>query len=299
MIAQEIAQMRPQLVHKMIITVTGPAGGVGISKVAGVTYLDIVRGWLSSQNPNSSFRPQDCPEGSALAKNSGAIEGAPENRGQGNHHSALPQEQLKALSRWGQSAQPTFQGPSACLSPMAIAPHGSSSKHPRFGARLRTASLIIYADSGHGRCSNSMEDSATRRSKFLATQQRPETRQANMKALVFKKGMAEQIHIAFAMRLGQCPGQDEFLVQVHALGFNPIDYSDSEGTFKTIFRFQRPARWASDLAGVRGRNWKSRALAQAGRCRLRQFFDRGTGALAEFARCPRARPRSNRQISTL
>src|SRR5437867_6144647 len=39
MIAQEIVQMAPQLVRKMIITGTGPAGGVGISKVARVTYL--------------------------------------------------------------------------------------------------------------------------------------------------------------------------------------------------------------------------------------------------------------------
>jgi pimeloyl-ACP methyl ester carboxylesterase len=51
MIAQEIVQMEPQLVRKMIITGTGPAGGVGISKVARVTYLDMVRGWLSRQDP--------------------------------------------------------------------------------------------------------------------------------------------------------------------------------------------------------------------------------------------------------
>jgi pimeloyl-ACP methyl ester carboxylesterase len=47
MIAQEIALMEPQLVRRMIITGTGPAGGVGISKVARVTYLDMVRGWLT------------------------------------------------------------------------------------------------------------------------------------------------------------------------------------------------------------------------------------------------------------
>ena len=36
MIAQEIVLMEPQLVRKMIITGTGPAGGEGISKVARV-----------------------------------------------------------------------------------------------------------------------------------------------------------------------------------------------------------------------------------------------------------------------
>jgi pimeloyl-ACP methyl ester carboxylesterase len=47
MITQEIALMEPQLVRKMIITGTAPAGGVGISKVARVTYLDMLRGWLT------------------------------------------------------------------------------------------------------------------------------------------------------------------------------------------------------------------------------------------------------------
>src|SRR5205807_2014223 len=51
MIAQEIVLMEPQLVRKMILAGTGPAGGVGISKVARVTYLDMVRGWLTFQDP--------------------------------------------------------------------------------------------------------------------------------------------------------------------------------------------------------------------------------------------------------
>ena len=34
--------MEPRLVRKMIIAGTGPAGGEGISKVARVTYLDMM-----------------------------------------------------------------------------------------------------------------------------------------------------------------------------------------------------------------------------------------------------------------
>ena len=37
----------PQLVRKAIITGTGPAGGEGIKKVTGITYLDIMRGLFS------------------------------------------------------------------------------------------------------------------------------------------------------------------------------------------------------------------------------------------------------------
>ena len=51
MIAQEIVLMEPQLVRKMIIAGTGPAGGEGISKVARVTYLDMIRGFLTRQDP--------------------------------------------------------------------------------------------------------------------------------------------------------------------------------------------------------------------------------------------------------
>src|SRR6266498_6058933 len=51
MIAQEIVLMEPPLVRKMILAGTGPAGGEGIKKVARVTYLDMVRGFLTRQDP--------------------------------------------------------------------------------------------------------------------------------------------------------------------------------------------------------------------------------------------------------
>ena len=54
MIAQEIALMEPQLVRKMIIAGTGPAGGEGISNVPRVTYLDIVCLLYTSPSPRDS-----------------------------------------------------------------------------------------------------------------------------------------------------------------------------------------------------------------------------------------------------
>src|SRR6185369_10859272 len=65
MIAQEIVLKKPQLVRKMIITGTGPAGGEGISKVARVTYLDMIRGFLTRQDRGSSCSSQGRPAGSA------------------------------------------------------------------------------------------------------------------------------------------------------------------------------------------------------------------------------------------
>jgi hypothetical protein len=54
MIAQVIAQQEPQLVRKMILAGTGPAGGEGIDQVTRVTYVDTARGLLTRQDPSSS-----------------------------------------------------------------------------------------------------------------------------------------------------------------------------------------------------------------------------------------------------
>src|SRR5436189_1066042 len=51
MIAQVIAQQQPQLVRKLILAGTGPAGGEGIDKVTRITYLDTTRGLLTRQDP--------------------------------------------------------------------------------------------------------------------------------------------------------------------------------------------------------------------------------------------------------
>src|SRR4051812_24282038 len=47
MVAQVIAQQQPQLVRKLILAGTGPAGGDGIDKVTRITYLDTARGLIS------------------------------------------------------------------------------------------------------------------------------------------------------------------------------------------------------------------------------------------------------------
>jgi len=51
MIAQVIAEDEPELVRKLILTGTGPAGGKGIKEVVWVAQLDTLRGLLSRQDP--------------------------------------------------------------------------------------------------------------------------------------------------------------------------------------------------------------------------------------------------------
>ena len=51
MIAQVIAHDQPQLVGKLILAGTGPAGGEGITNVTKIAHLDFVRGALTLQDP--------------------------------------------------------------------------------------------------------------------------------------------------------------------------------------------------------------------------------------------------------
>ncbi len=51
MIAQVIAQDAPQLVRKLILTGTGPAGGEGIKNVSRLSHLDTLRALFTLQDP--------------------------------------------------------------------------------------------------------------------------------------------------------------------------------------------------------------------------------------------------------
>jgi pimeloyl-ACP methyl ester carboxylesterase len=68
MIAQVIAQQQPQLVRKMILAGTGPAGGEGIDKVTRITYLETARGLLTRQDPKQFLFFTRTPNGRRAGK---------------------------------------------------------------------------------------------------------------------------------------------------------------------------------------------------------------------------------------
>jgi NADPH:quinone reductase-like Zn-dependent oxidoreductase len=106
-----------------------------------------------------------------------------------------------------------------------------------------------------------------------------------MRALVFKRyGRADQI--VFADIPQPTPGPDEILVQVHAVGLNPIDYMIPKGTFKPILRFHLPATLGSDLAGVVVEVGSRVTRFKPGDAVFASIFDLNGGALAEFAVVP-------------
>ncbi len=152
MIAQEIALMEPQLIRKMIIAGTGPAGGEGISEVARVTYLDMIRGFLTHQDPKQFLFFTRTPDGIRAGKEFLArLKERSQNRDKAATVSVL-QAQLKALRRWGSKAPADL---SQIHQPVLVANGDSDRMVPSknthdLARRLPNSDLIIYPDSGHG-----------------------------------------------------------------------------------------------------------------------------------------------------
>ena len=79
---------------------------------------------------------------------------------------------------------------------------------------------------------------------------------------------------------------DEILVNVYAVGLNPIDNMIPTGIFKPVLHFTLPATLGSDLSGVVIAVGSSVTRFAPGDEIFASIFDRGTGSLAEFAVVP-------------
>ena len=106
-----------------------------------------------------------------------------------------------------------------------------------------------------------------------------------MKALILKRyGKSGQLAFADIPRPTIKP--DEMLVQVHAVGLNPIDNVIPKGTFKPILKFKLPATMGSDLAGIVVEVGSRVTRFKPGDAVFASIFDLGAGSLAEFAVVP-------------
>jgi pimeloyl-ACP methyl ester carboxylesterase len=170
MIAQEIAQMEPQLVRRMIIAGTGPAGGEGISKVARVTYLDMLRGVLTHQDPKQFLFFTRTPGGIRAGKEFlGRLKERAQNRDQDITVTAL-RAQLKALRRWGLKEPEDL---SRIRQPVLVVNGDSDRMVPSkntndLARRLPNSELIMYPDSGHGGVFQYHADFVPKALEFLA-----------------------------------------------------------------------------------------------------------------------------------
>ena len=106
-----------------------------------------------------------------------------------------------------------------------------------------------------------------------------------MKALIFNR-YGKRDNVTFAEIPRPVPKPDEILVQVHAVGLNPIDTMVPKGTFKPFLKFQLPATLGSDLAGVVVEVGNRVTRFKPGDAVFASVFDLGRGSLAEFAVVP-------------
>ncbi|UJR62409.1 NADP-dependent oxidoreductase [Dickeya zeae] len=106
-----------------------------------------------------------------------------------------------------------------------------------------------------------------------------------MKALTFKR-YGKSPEIGFAEVPYPTLKPDELLVEVYAVGLNPIDNMIPTGMFKPILKFPLPATMGSDLAGVVKEVGSRVTRFKPGDAIFASLFDLGLGSLAEFAVVP-------------
>ena len=169
MIAQVIAQQQPQLVRKIIIAGSGPAGGEGINKVTRITYLDTARGLLTRQDPKQFLFFTRTPNGRRAGKEFLARLAERTNDRDKAISVRSFRAQLKAIHRWGQQRPADL----ASIHQPVLVMNGDSDKMVPtkntidLHRRLPNSQLVIYPDAGHGGVFQFHQDFIKRALAFL------------------------------------------------------------------------------------------------------------------------------------
>ncbi|MFG2953628.1 alpha/beta fold hydrolase [Streptomyces sp. NPDC048291] len=152
MVAQVIVQDEPDLVRKLILTGTGPAGGEGIKDVTRLSNIDTVRALLTMQDPKQFLFFTRTANGRRAGKEFLArLKERTQDRDKAISLGAY-RSQLKAIHRWGLE-QP--QDLSVIHQPVLIANGESDRMVPTKNSydlerRVPNGELVIYPDAGHG-----------------------------------------------------------------------------------------------------------------------------------------------------
>ena len=151
-VAQVIAQEEPQLVRKMVLAGTGPAGGEGIDKVTPITLRAMVKGWLTFKDPKTYLFFTRTSNGKTAAREFlKRLKERKEDRDKAISPVAF-RAQLKAIHAWGKQAPSDL---SSVRQPVLVANGDQdlmvpSSNSADLARRLPNARLKLYPDGGHG-----------------------------------------------------------------------------------------------------------------------------------------------------
>jgi pimeloyl-ACP methyl ester carboxylesterase len=152
MIAQVIALEEPQLVRKLILAGTGPAGGEGIKNVTRLSHLDTVRAAFTLQDPKQFLFFTRTANGRRAGKEFLArLKERTENRDKAISIRAYL-TQLKAIRRWGLDAPADL----SVVGQLVLVANGESDRmvpsnnSAELARRVPNSDLVIYPDAGHG-----------------------------------------------------------------------------------------------------------------------------------------------------
>ena len=151
-ISQVIALEEPQLVRKIILAGTGPAGGVGIDRVNQVMVRALIKGGLTFRHPEYYLFFTSTANGRRAARTFlRRLKERRYNRDKGVSSLAFL-AQLKAIRDWGRQ---TPHDLSRIKQPVLVA-NGDhdimvpSSNSVDLARRIPGAELVLYDDAGHG-----------------------------------------------------------------------------------------------------------------------------------------------------
>jgi pimeloyl-ACP methyl ester carboxylesterase len=152
MVAQALVVKHPALVRKLVLTGTGPKGGKGIDKVAGTTYLDMLRAAVTRSDPKEFLFFNRNAAGKPAAR--AFVNRLNERTADRDAPIKVKsfQTQLKAIKKWGRSASDDL---SKITQPTLIANGDNDRMVPSvlsedLHRRIKGSELIVYPDSGHG-----------------------------------------------------------------------------------------------------------------------------------------------------